>query len=264
MLTAAQVDARKGRLTASRVACLMVADEARIMDLWREMTADPTWLPEDLSGVWAVQLGEATESLNLRWFIRDYGEVSRIGDVVTMESPNYWAAATLDGWSEKYLCPVECKHTGGFENLSKIIDRYQPQMHWQMIVTNARQCALSVIMGASEPVVEFIPYDEEYGDELWRRASAFMACVRSKTPPVTISPAPPPVIAEKIYDMAGSNSWAEAASLWLDHLAAKRICVDAEKDLKGQVPDDAKKCHGHGVQVIRDRANRLSLREAKQ
>jgi len=263
MLTQAQIDQRYGKLTASKVACLMAADEAKIMRLYHEMIHDPHFVPDDFSNVWAVQLGVATEPLNLRWFAMDNGTVSRVGEVVTMAAPDDWAAATIDGWSDRYLCPVECKHCGGRENLAVVIDRYQPQMHWQMIVTDAKRCALSVIMGANEPVVEIIDYDEEYGSELWHRASAFMACVKSRTPPVRVAPTRPPVRAEKLYDMTGSNIWANSAEIWLANKAAKQLCVDAEKDLKGLVPEDAVKCIGHGVQIIRDRSNRLSLREAK-
>src|SRR5262249_26072714 len=158
-LTAAQHAARDGKLTASRIACLMTDDQAAIMDLWREMVGDPDYVPEDLSGVWAVQLGSHTESINLDWFERKRGQVSRRGQVVT--HMNGWAACTLDGWSEQNNCPIECKHVGGREPIETIIARYMPQMHWQMIVCGAPQCALSVIMGANEPAIEFIPFDAE-------------------------------------------------------------------------------------------------------
>lgn len=256
-----QIAARKGKFTASRAACLMTADTAEILNLYYELTDDPRFVPVDLSDVWPVQLGATTEALNLRWFAKDHGEVTRQGQVVCRPAPFAWAACTLDGWSERYLCPIEAKHTGGRENLSIVIDRYQPQMHWQMIVTGANQCALSIIMGANEPIVEFIPYDEDYGSELENRAFAFMACVHTRTPPVELKPAPPPVIPEKTYDMTESNIWAISAAAWLANKAAKQTCIDAEKELKGLVPQDAKKCLGHGVSVIRDRANRLSLRE---
>jgi hypothetical protein len=142
------------KLTASRVACLMTADEAKILNLWREMIRDPHYVPDDLSGVWPVQLGTVTEALNLRWFEREHGAVSRIGEVVTMTVADDWAAATLDGWSDRYLCPVECKHCRRPR---------KPRHHHRALsaadaladdVTDARQCALSVIMGANEPIVE--------------------------------------------------------------------------------------------------------------
>jgi hypothetical protein len=259
-LTAQQIEARTGKLTASRVACLMTADETKIMDLWREMTGDPTFQPEDLSGVWPVQLGVATEALNLAWFERKHGAVVRQGEVA-VDLFHEWAAATLDGWSVQYGCPVECKHVGGREPLERIIERYEPQMQWQMLVTSAEQCALSVIMGADEPVIEFVPHDADYARELLSRAQQFMECVWSRTAPVALPAVAAPVRPTKTYDMTGSNSWASHAATWIETYAAKQAATAAEKEIKLLVPDDAVLCHGHGVSVKRDKAGRLSLRQ---
>jgi len=101
MLSPDQARQRVGRLTASRVACLMTGDADKIMNLWREMVGDPDFVPDDLSDVWAVQLGSHTESLNLDWFEKKTGKkVTRRGDVVV--HPKFeWAACTLDGWVEE-------------------------------------------------------------------------------------------------------------------------------------------------------------------
>lgn len=261
-LTASQRSARDGKLTASNVACLMKGDQEAIMNLWREMVGDPDYMAEDLSGVWAVQLGSHTESLNLEWFERKRGSVIRKGEVVTHN--NGWAACTLDGWSERNVCPIECKHVGGREPLETIVARYQAQMHWQMIVCDAKQCALSVVMGANEPVVEFIPYDAEYGDELFRRATAFIRCVWDLRAPVVLAPVAAPVRPEKTYDMSESNSWGANAATWITTRQARKDNEAAEKELKSLVPADAERCFGHAIEIKRDRAGRLSVREAVQ
>ena len=258
MLSPAQVQQRDGKLTASRVACLMTGDQAKIMDLWREMVGDPDFVPEDLSGVWPVQLGAITEPLNLEWFSRKHGSVSRQGEVV-IGNPD-WMAATLDGWSDQHGCPVECKHCGGREPLETIIARYQPQCHWQMLVTGARQCALSVILGANEPVVEFLPFDEGYAAVLIGRATEFMHCVWELRPPFAQEPVAAPVIAVKTYEFTGNNAWASNAADWLANIDGKKKAEKAEKELKAMVPADGAICHGHGVKITRDRGGRLTLR----
>lgn len=98
MLTPTQIEARKGKLTASRIACLMTGDIAAILRLYREMIGEE--LEEDLSDVWPVQLGAATEQLNLDWHERKRRTpVTRRGEVVV--HPEYsWAACTFDGWVE--------------------------------------------------------------------------------------------------------------------------------------------------------------------
>lgn len=259
MLSPQQIAARENKLTASRVACLMTGDSADILNLWCEMAGDPDFVPEDLSGVWPVQLGAHTESLNLDWFARKHGEVTKRGLVVTHYQKD-WAACTLDGWSEKHDCPIEVKHTGGREPLETLIERYQPQMHWQMMVTHRRKCALSVILGANEPVIEFIDLDDAYAAELMRRAEAFMECVRTLTPPVVMPPVEAPIEAKKVYDMAGSNKWAAEAVTWIKTHQFRKDNEAAEKALKGLVPADAARCHGYGIEIKRDRAGRLSIR----
>jgi hypothetical protein len=257
MLTSAQQEARAGKLTASRVACLMTGDIDKIMRLYREFIGEE--IEEDLSRVWPVQLGAATEQLNLDWYDGKHSRVTRRGEVV-VHPTFHWAASTLDGWDSALGCPIECKHVGGREPLEVIVDRYQPQMHWQMFVTGATQCALSVIMGASEPVVEFVPRDPAYASELLRRGAQFMDHVHLRVPPVELAPVPPPADASKIYDMTGKNLWSSLAADWLSNWQAGKTAEAASKALKEIVPADAKKVTGHGVRITRDRAGRLSLR----
>src|SRR5262245_28552958 len=113
-LNATQLAQRAGKLTASRVACLMRGDAEAIHRLWREMIGEE--LPEDLSHIWAVRLGEATEQLQLDWFQEQSGmSVTRRGEVV-IHPRHTWAAATLDGWIEApEPYPIEAKHCGGRE-----------------------------------------------------------------------------------------------------------------------------------------------------
>jgi predicted phage-related endonuclease len=258
-LTAEQQARRKGKLTASRIACLMRGDPKPIMQLWLELTGQAE--PEDLSGIWPVQLGAATEQLNLDWFARKSGAaVSRRGEVVN-HPMHVWAAATLDGWTELHDCPIETKHVGGREPLEVVLERYQPQLQWQMECTGAAQCAISIIMGVSEPIVEFIDRDIEYAREMVARGAQFMAHVANRTEPVILGAVPSPIVADKTYDMTGNNSWANHAISWRETREAAEHNKIAEKTLKSLVPDDAKKCHGHQVQITRDRAGRLSLRE---
>ena len=156
---------------------------------------------------------------------------------------------------------IEVKHVGGREPLETIIERYQPQLQWQMFVTNTKQAALSVIMGANQPIVEYIDRDEGYIAEMLKRATAFMECVRTKTPPVEIAEPVPAPVPGKVYSFQGNNMWAEEAFLWLENIAGKRQAEASEKTLKAMVPADAKKCEGHSIVITRDRAGRLSLRE---
>jgi predicted phage-related endonuclease len=260
MLTAAQLEARKGKLTASRVACLMRGKADDIMRLWLEMTGQQQ--EEDLSHVWQVRFGENNEQLNLDWFEeKNRVPVIRRGEVVIHPWHDCFAC-TLDGWIDVPGCPIEAKCTGGHEPLEVIIERYQPQMQWQMACTESTKCALTVIKGGAEPVVDYIDIDPVYGNELERRALQFMESVRSGVPPVILPPVPPPVDRFIDYNMAGNDTWHRYAAQWLQTRGAVDSCREAEKVLKSLVPEDARKCFAEGVQITRDRVGRLSLRVA--
>lgn len=264
MLSPAQITARAGKLTASRVACLMEGDEAKIMNLWRELIGDPSFVAEDLSDVWPVQLGSCTENLQLDWYERRTGRtLSRRGDVV--EHPQHaWAAATLDAFDHQMEALVEAKHVGGFEPRAKVIERYMPQMHWQMIVTETKRCMFTAIEGAREPIIDEIGFDEPYALELWTRAVAFMECVVTLTPPVAAQAVAAPVKAEKVYDFTGNNEFASEAVTWLATRQAAKDFAACEKAIKAIVPADAAKCHGHGITISRNKAGSLSIRELKE
>lgn len=183
MLTPAQLAAREGKLTASAVACLMSGNRAKVMDLWRLMVGDPGYQEPDLSGIWAVRLGSHTEPLNLDWCERKLKRpITRRGEVVVHPTVE-WAACTLDGWDDAVPRPVEAKHVGGREPRGKIIERYTPQLMWQMMVTETAQAALCLIEGTAEPIIEPVDAIPEYVEELWKRAHAFMACVHALVPP---------------------------------------------------------------------------------
>lgn len=259
MLTAPQIAARDGKLTASRVACLMTGDPEKIMALWLEMLGERQ--PDDLSAVWPVQLGVATEALNLEWYERSVGrKLTRRGEVVV--HPEFpWACSTLDGFDGGLVGPVDAKHVGGFEPRATVVARYVPQMFWQMDCTGTKASALSIIEGAREPAIEPVAWDADYSTELWKRAHAFMACVWSLTPPVALPAAAVPVKAERIVDMAGNNEFASHAAEWKETRDAAGKFEKAAKGLKALTPADAARCHGYGVVVSRDKASRLTIRE---
>ena len=260
-LTEVQKLARQGKLTASRVACLMVGDKAKIIQLWREMCGDPAYEEENLDAIWAVQLGSVTEPLNLDFYTKSTGRsLSRRGEVVN--HPLYdWAAATLDGYDDVLPGPIEAKHTGGFEKFETVVQRYMPQTHWQMECTQSKRCVLSVIEGARKPRIEIIEYNKEYADELMARALRFMECVWDMREPVEMEPRTlERISALKDYSMVGNNHWAAWANEWLANKDAATKFDEAEKGLRGLIANDARTCTGYGVVARRDRANRVSIR----
>jgi hypothetical protein len=260
MLTDAQRLARDGKLTASKVGCLMTGDREKIMEVWRELCGDPSYAEPSLDDIWQVRLGQITEPLNLEWYTKMIGNaLTRQGEVVV--HPDYqWAAATLDAFDSSLPGPVEAKCVSGFEKYETVLQRYMPQLHWQMIVTKTQKCAFSVIQGARRPYVEVVNYDQAYGDELFSRAQKLMECVWSLAPPVEMAPMEKQISRLRDYNMTGNNYWAAAAKDWTEHQSASIAFKNAEAKIREMVPADGASASGHGIIARRDRALRISIK----
>jgi hypothetical protein len=260
-LTADQQSQRRGKLTASAIKVLMEGDPKAVHDLWSMLVGNGSYVEPDLSDIWAVQFGSYTEPFHLDWLQRKNGPIVRRGEVVTHH--NGWASATLDGWIADQEIVVEAKCVGGFEKREIVVQRYQPQCHWLMDMTGTKHIALSLIEGAREPVIEMVEHNPEYDAELWRRAEAFMLCVHDLRPPVEMPPVLPPVVTHKEYNMGSSNSWVSNAAIWSLNKTAAKDFDAAAKALREAVPADAYRCYSPGIEIKRDRAGRLTIKETK-
>jgi len=257
VLTPAQLEDRKNYLNASEVRPLVTMDAEALMRLWAIKTGRE--LPEDLSNVWAVGVGLDTEQRHLDRYERlNRVPVTRRGERV-VHSMLEFAACTLDGWIEVPGCPLEVKHVGGREPYEVVVERYMPQLTWQMCCCNTRQAVLSIARCLDDPVAEFYQLDDKYGTELLRRGLQFWEHVKRDTPPMVLPPMPPPVDKWVDYNMAGNDTWRRFAAQWLQTRGAAESCKEAEKTLKSLVPEDARKCFADGVRITRSRAG-LSLR----
>jgi hypothetical protein len=56
--------------------------------------------------------------------------------------------------------------------------------------------------------------------------------------------------------------WVSCGADWLLNKDAAKVADEASKILKSIVPTDAKRVHGGGIQITRNKAGALSLREA--
>ena len=153
------------------------------------------------------------------------------------------------------------KHVGGREPIEVVIDRYQPQLHFQMECCQVEEIAISIARCLDEPIVEYISRDPVYAGELMRRVRLFMTAVQHRLPLDELPPAPPPANPLREVNMNHNDIWRHHALEWIQTRGAAEICKDCEKVLKELVPADARKAFGHGVRITRDRAGRLSCRK---
>jgi len=263
MLNAAQIAARAGKIGGSDIGIIVGGDRVKIDKLWREKIGEKE--PDDLSRKWPVYRGTHTEQMHLNWIeVEEQQSIVRRGDSVAHYRYD-WAMCTLDGWIKELACPIEVKWTNGNEPFVPVIlDRYAPQVQWIMEITGADQCAFSAVLGAAEPVMDYVQRDADYAGLLLERGHQFIQHVRNRTPPVDLPMVPLPVDATRVVDMAGNNEFAHQADIWLQLRDSAAAFDDAAKILKSLVPPDAKRCFGYGVTITRNRLGHLSLRELKE
>jgi hypothetical protein len=264
MLTTEQQALRKNRITGSRVAKLVTGSEADVLALWEIMTGRRE--EDDLSNVWPVYLGSHTEDLHLNWLERVWGEpITRRGEFV-QSSEHEWAGVTLDGWRNG--CPVEVKHVGGREPRDRVITRYYPQCQWQAYCCDAPGVHLSIIEGANEPAVTYLPRDDEHIADLVDRADAFMACVYADVQPIAGAPVTVTLPSQwRTVDLATDTpNWKGemqvALDEWLVTVESAKRNEDAKASVKKLLPEDVGLVIAGGIQVKRAKNGAVSIRSA--
>jgi predicted phage-related endonuclease len=238
----------------------MGKDEEALVRLWREKRGEVE--PEDLSGNLVVQLGNATENLNRRWYQANTGQV-----VVDIQKRVHhpalrWMAATLDGriegsdavFESKFMLPWSFSEEAAAE-------KYMPQLQHNMWVVAARSAVLSVITGGGKWVEITIHADPLYQHLIVTAERKFWRSVESGEPPrlFGVEPAKPRIEAVRIVDMSASNSWAEFAGIFR---STRQSFLDHERskaELKSLMPEDAKEAIGHGVRAKRSKSGAVSF-----
>jgi len=263
MLTPEQRLARQGAFNASFAPKLMSGDEQAILNEWKGCVGDPGYIEEDLSESWPVQLGSFLEPLVLDWHERKTGHaLTRRGErVVHPERP--WCGATLDAYRAHDNWVLDAKVVGRWRKIDEVCAYYAPQILVQRDCVTAAGGSLLVVLGSDEPVEYPIHLPDDYCARVWERIDWFWNCVESLAPPYEVAPivAPPAPVVE--YDMQTNNSWADQALHWQSNKINAKWFKDAEAELKKLVPADAKRCYGHGIEIVRSKAGSLTIKELK-
>lgn len=143
-------------------------------DLWLVKTGRKE--PDDLSGLFNVQLGVHTEAFNLDWLTKQTGYCHRQVDTTRIEISGvpYQARPDAIAWdnTDNSVAIIECKHTGGHKKMSDILSAYLPQVHLYMRVMGIHQTIFSVIFGNRWEHC-FVDYDHEFWMKVSTQAHAF-------------------------------------------------------------------------------------------
>jgi predicted phage-related endonuclease len=239
---------------------IMGDDEAGLLRLWREKRGEVE--PEDLSGNLVVQLGLATEELNLRWYEANTGQVITDIQKQVRHSALKWMAATLDGrvqgsdavFEAKFMLPWSFSEEAAAE-------KYMPQLQHNMWVVAARTAVLSIITGGGKWVEIATHADPLYQHLIVTAERKFWRCVESGEPPrlFGVEPPKPRIEAIRVVDMGDSNSWAEFAGLFRNTRQAFLEHERSKSELKALMPEDAKEAIGHGIRAKRSKSGAISF-----
>jgi putative phage-type endonuclease len=251
---------RRSFIGGSDARVIMGYDEAALFRLWREKRGEAD--PEDLSNNLLVQLGKATEELNVCWYERNSGHQVVDRQRLVKHPAISFMAATLDGVVEgtgaifeaKFILPWSFSEEAAAE-------KYMAQVQHNMWVTHQRSSVLSIITGGGKWVEITIPMDPLYLSVLVSAEKKFWRCVQSGEVPHLINAEPPRprIEAARIIDMNASNSWAEFAALLRGTREAFLNHERAKSELKSLMPEDAKECIGHGVRGRRSKSGAVSF-----
>jgi predicted phage-related endonuclease len=257
MLTPEQLIERRKGLGGSDAAKIVSGD-------WHALWLDKTNRsePEDLSDVFAVQMGNTTEQLNLDWYGRRIGtHAVRRGEVViSAEYP--FLRCTLDGFDETFQAVIQVKHVNAYAKIDEVRAKYAAQVMHESIVCGVTKGVLSVIIGTNEPVRELIELDDFWANEYIEKCREFWGYVERDEPPPQGAPveAPPAPATMRVVSMEGNNAWASSAADWLEHKDAAKKFKASETDLKALVEADVRLAEGHGVKASRNKAGSLSIK----
>lgn len=257
---------RKG-LGGSDARVIMSGDDQALIHLWQEKRGER--VPEDLSDVIPVQFGSWTEPLNRYFYTLRTGRFIDSAGVHVSHREHAFIAANLDGLTttaDGKRAVYEAKTVNPFNfDMDNLVAKYMPQMQHQMMVCDIDFAVLSVLVGTMRWEFREVEACLFFQSEMLERELAFWSCVKNGTPPAALPPIEVPVTgaALRTVSMAQSNSWGNAAFDWLGNRLEAACFSAAEKTLKDLVEPDVGVAIGHGIEIRRDKANRLRIRAEK-
>lgn len=244
------------------------------LHLWEEKTGRRH--PPPLGDIFRVQLGLVTQRFHLEWIAKRQKIDVLIypnddaGRIIDPSTP--WRYITLDGMDETNGVAIEVKHSHSANTIRECAEYYMAQLQHNMSITGHLWMWLSMIPGNAEPLTVRIDRDAEYIERLMEMEQTFWWHVTKDVKPDIIPSAKLEAAADRIaeitvggfkddLDMDRHNEWIHLAHRYGELKPKATEFNDVCAALKALIPPDRRRCYGHGVQVVRDKAGRLSIRE---
>ena len=264
-LTAEQHAERRTGIGGSHAPKLMAGNW---QEVWLEITGRSA--PKKIMSDWNYVLRMTTETLQLDWYEHKTNDrvIRRQENARCADYP--FIRATLDGVIESTGEPINAKHVSAWTKEARewAVTKYVWQIVHEVLVVAPPKLRghISLIVGEKEP--EIIPIDVdsismyqliETEEEFWKFV------VDDRPPDPNYQPVPSVIDWDKMrsVDLSRSNSWAAAAVDWLAHRDGAKKFDKAAESLREMVEADVSRAYGKGVEVVRNKAGSLLIREVK-
>ena len=188
------------KISSSDARAIASGDYYDLEKLWEQKIDH---LKDDLSNVFPVQLGLATEEFHTSWLNKQLTRNNVVGYghehnlmyeqahcVVESDSTShpFILASTIDiayaeehlvqdtdvdeiiEYREKGISLVELKHTGEYSNLDKVIENYYPQLQHHMYVWGRDEIMISAIFGNKRQQHDIVKRDDNFLADYMERA----------------------------------------------------------------------------------------------
>ena len=223
--------------------------------LWLEKTGRKE--PDDLSDVFAVQLGVATEDFHLDWFgkVSGYNIIER-GKVFEYTYKGIPFRGMTDGYIEGNEI-VECKHTSSFRKMSDMLSTYMGQLHLYMFTSNTSTICFSVIFGNKHEWVR-VSFNHEYWANCLDRIEEFWWFVDNDLPPPDVDAKSMDwsevLIDElKVRDASDDNYFMSLAHDYASLHAQSKQFEAIKKDLRSQIEDSEREVYCDVLSIKRSK-----------
>jgi hypothetical protein len=262
-----------------RTSGLGASDAVRIMQgewvpLWEEKTGRRA--PPPLDDIFRVQLGKFTERFHMQWISKRQGIEVLLYDnddaARIIDRENAWRYVTIDGLDTTNNTVLEVKHCGSSATIRDRADYYMPQLQHSLSITGHRWLWFSIIPGNDEPLTVQVDRDDAYIEKLLDMERTFWWHVTERIKPEILPTGKLDAAAALVgdilvggftedLDFSTSNAWTALALEYGELKGQANRFTEVCAELKALIPGDRRRAFGHGVQVIRDKSGRLSIRE---
>jgi predicted phage-related endonuclease len=244
-------------------------------EVWLEKTGRTP--PEDLSGIFRVQLGKVTEEYTIDWTEKLFGlEIGRRQQ--WLQSEQYpWLTATIDGASQGSpyggsSCCFDAKHSNAWATEQTIFDSYYWQIQQQAYVGGFEDGAIPFIAGNNWGGVVEVAIDPfAFESEMLPRLVELWQCVVDDKPYDEPKVIVAPVLDGMMtHDFTVKGSAEESKLNWALEAVGHASSLNRDKPkaelfettkvaLRGIVPDDCRSLKLPGIDVRRSKAGTLSI-----